>query len=277
MNIVEALALRGEPDSYERQENAWLLAHILNCSVTVFKTQAQQILSEAAQHAYTAALQRLQEGEPLAYITGSQPFWSLDLTVTPDTLVPRPDTEVLVETVLMLPLALTCRMVDLGTGTGAIALALAKERPNWHVTATDIYQPTLKVAQENAIKHGLSHVQFALGAWYAALTAHNNHLQQFDLIVSNPPYIDPIDPHVAALQFEPQRALVASNSGLADLMIIISQAPQWLVQGGWLVVEHGFDQAQAVQALFIDAGFADVRTVKDYGWNDRVTLGQLLF
>ena len=274
MNIAEALSLRGEPDSYERQENAWLLAHLLNCSITAFKTQVQQPLTDAQQQAYTQALQRLVDGEPLAYITGSQPFWSLDLTVTPDTLVPRPDTEVLVETVLQLPLPEQCRMLDLGTGTGAIALALASERPNWCVTATDVYAPTLAVAQHNALKHHLPHVQFALGVWYEALNSQNNHAKQFDLIVSNPPYIDPIDPHVAGLKFEPQRALVADDAGLADLVIIISQAPQWLVQGGWLVVEHGFDQAQAVQALFVAAGFVEVRTVKDYGGNDRVTVGQ---
>lgn len=273
MNIAQALALRGEVDSYERQENLWILEHLLQRSALELKVRADLELSEQQQQDYVQALARIAAGEPLAYITGSQPFWTLDLVVTPDTLVPRPDTEVLVETVLLLDLPENSQVVDLGTGTGAIALALASERPNWQVLATDIYPPTLAVAQHNAEKHALHHVQFACGAWYDALT-QLPVATQFDLIVSNPPYIDAVDPHMPALHCEPERALVADKQGLADLELIIQQAHAWLKPLGWLVLEHGYDQGLAVRQLFEQCAFVEVKTIQDYAGQDRVSLGQ---
>ncbi len=272
MNIEQALALRGEIASYERQENVWLLEHILQLDALQMRYRGEQKLTTKQETQYIEALARLATGEPLAYIIGSQPFWNLDLKVTSDTLVPRPDTEILVETCLQLPLPQQVNMIDLGTGTGAIALSLATERPNWQITATDIYQPTLQVAQENAQRYHLNHVQFKLGAWFEALEMPVQPL--FDLIVSNPPYIDEQDQHVQALQAEPQRALVAKNQGLADLQIIIEQGQFWLKSNGWMVLEHGYDQAQAVQDIFAQAHFQHIRTVQDYGGNDRVTLAQ---
>lgn len=269
MKIGQALALRGNAESYERQENSWLLEHILNFSGLELKFREQQELTAEQEQQYLAGLARIEAGEPLAYVLGSQPFWTLDLKVTPDTLVPRPDTEILVETVLALDLPQSANVVDLGTGTGAIALSLASERPNWSVTATDIYLPTLAVAQENADRHGLQQVKFACGAWYAALPA-----QKFDLIVSNPPYIDAEDEHMQNLASEPERALVAAKQGLADIEIIIQQGKDWLKPHGWMALEHGYDQADAVQAIFAQAGYQQIRTVKDYGGNDRVTLAQ---
>lgn len=274
MNIAQALALRGEADSYERQENIWLLEHFLGLSALELKYRASQELTSAEEQAYTQALARIAAGEPLAYITGSQPFWTLDLKVTPDTLVPRPDTEVLVETVLSLSLQSNAVVVDLGTGTGAIALALASERPNWKITATDIYPPTLAVAKENAIKHGLNEVKFACGAWFDALGLEAE--PRFDLIVSNPPYIDAHDEHMPALAAEPERALVAADQGLADIVQIISQGKHWLKQQGWIALEHGYDQALAVQEIFAEHGFSEIHTVKDYAGNDRVTLACLM-
>lgn len=270
MNITQALNLRGQPDSYERQEAIWLLEHILNVSTLELKFRTMRDLSVTQEQQYLDGLMRLAKGEPLAYIIGSQPFWTLDLMVTPDTLVPRPDTEILIETVLALDLPYAANIVDLGTGTGAIALTLASERAHWRVTATDIYAATLEVAQQNAKKHGLQQVRFALGAWYLALST-----QKFDLIVSNPPYIDPDDPHVAKLKYEPQRALVAQQQGLADIRQIVGGAGHWLNQNGWVVLEHGYDQAEAVQQLFKDHGFINIQSVQDYGGNDRVTLGQI--
>lgn len=269
MKIAEALNLRGDPDSYERQEAMWLLEHIVQVGALELKFRLEQSLTEAQTQQYLAGLQRLEQGEPLAYVTGSQPFWTLDLKVTSDTLVPRPDTEILVDTVLNLELPEQCSMVDLGTGTGAIALALASERPRWQVLATDIYLPTLQVAQENAERHQLQQVRFACGAWFDAIPS-----QKFDLVVSNPPYIDPEDVHLQQLGAEPQRALIAQQKGLADLKIIIEQAVNWLNPQGWVVLEHGYDQGAAVREIFSQAGFSQIRTVQDYGKNDRVTLAQ---
>lgn len=272
MNIAQALEMKGEIDSYERQEAAWLLEHIIGVSILELKFKPEQELTEIQQHTYLDGLARIEQGEPLAYITGSQQFWTLDLKVTHDTLVPRPDTEILVETVLNLPLAQDANIVDLGTGTGAIALALASERPKWQVIATDIYQPTLDVAKENALKHGLSQVKFACGAWFEALDQ-----QKFDLIVSNPPYIDPDDLHMQKLKSEPERALIAANHGLADIETIIRQGKDWLKPHGWIVLEHGYDQGLAVRDIFKQHCFSQTQTLKDYGGNDRVTLAQLLF
>lgn len=273
MNIAEALAVRGEPDSYERQEGAWLLEHLLDLTPLALKMQSNQVLTETQEQDYLAGLQRIDAGEPLAYVIGHQPFWTLNLKVTPDTLVPRPDTEILVETVLGLPLSRNADVVDLGTGTGAIALSLAIERPQWQVLATDIYPATLAVAQHNAREHGLSQVKFACGAWYAALVPDHQD-QRFDLIVSNPPYIDAEDVHMQALSAEPERALVAAQQGLADLVAIVTGAAAYLKAQGWLVLEHGYQQAEAVQQLLSQAGFSHVRSVQDYGGNDRLTLGQ---
>ncbi|TCB79558.1 peptide chain release factor N(5)-glutamine methyltransferase [Acinetobacter sp. ANC 4173] len=270
MNIAQALALRGEAESYERQENAWLLEHILKIDAFDLSLKSAQELTAEQEQDYVNGLARIVAGEPLAYVTGSQPFWTLDLTVTKDTLVPRPDTEVLVETVLRLDLPEDTRVVDLGTGTGAIALSLASERPNWSVVATDIYEPTLEVALQNAEKHDLTQVKFFLGSWFAALNR-----QYFDVIVSNPPYIDAKDEHMLNLAAEPERALVADKQGLADIEHIIQQGKKWLAAQGWIVLEHGYDQGEAVRNIFKAAGFKEVRTVKDYGGNDRVTLGQL--
>lgn len=269
MNIAQALALRGEAESYERQENAWLLEHITKIDSFDLVIKKDKELTAEQEQAYLAGLARIQAGEPLAYVTGSQPFWTLDLKVTKDTLVPRPDTEVLVETVLKLDLPEDARIVDLGTGTGAIALSLASERPNWKVTATDIYEPTLEVAAFNAEQHDLDHVQFVLGSWLEPLNR-----QFFDVIISNPPYIDAEDEHMQALETEPRRALVADDNGLADLAEIIQKSKKHLTLEGWVVLEHGYDQAVAVQKLFSQAGYQHIRTVKDYGGNDRVTLAQ---
>lgn len=269
MNIAQALALRGDAESYERQENAWLLEHIVKIESFDLLMKAQQELTSEQEQQYVTALKRIAAGEPLAYVTGSQPFWTLDLKVTADTLVPRPDTEVLVETVLKLDLPSDARIVDLGTGTGAIALSLASERSEWEITATDIYLPTLEVAQFNAEKHDLVQVKFAYGSWFKALER-----QYFDVIVSNPPYIDGDDEHMPDLASEPKRALVAPQQGLADIEHIIQQGKKWLAVQGWIVLEHGYDQAKAVRNIFTQAGYKEVKTVKDYGGNDRVTLGQ---
>lgn len=269
--VGQAIELRGAADSHERQENRWLLAHILQVNAGELLTLLHHPLELSQQQAYLDALNRLRQGEPLAYVLGTQPFWTLDLVVTPDTLVPRPDSEVLVERALQLNLPERAVVVDLGTGTGALALALASERPDWQVTATDCHAATLAVAQQNAQRHGLQQVEFMLSDWYRQLSPLAG---QVDLIVSNPPYIAEHDPHLAELVHEPRRALVASDQGLADLQVIIQDAGKFLKTGGWLMVEHGHNQGQVVRELFEQHGFEQVQTVQDYGQNDRISYGQ---
>ncbi len=270
MNIAQALEYYGEPDSFKRRECAWLLEHILKINHLTLKYKADQLLTLEQQQQFLQAIEQLKQGEPLAYVIGEQAFWSLTLKVTPDTLIPRPDTEILVEQALaLIDSEQNLSILDLGTGSGAIALSIAKERPLSNVIATDFSSAALQVAQQNAVLNQISNVEFLQGSWYQAL----NSSYQFDVIVSNPPYINEQDQHLSDLTYEPITALTAKNNGLADLEVIIVQAPQWLKPAGWMLVEHGYNQGQAVQQLFSQAGFRHVKTVMDYGGNDRVTLG----
>lgn len=219
---------------------------------------------------YAAVVERRRMGEPVAYITGRQGFWSLELDVEPCVLIPRADTETLVEW------ALECvcrdgprpRIADLGTGTGAIALALAKELPNARVVASDCSEAALAVARRNARGAALDHVEFRCGDWYEALGA-----ERYDLIASNPPYIAEGDPHLPALRYEPRLALTSGADGLNAIRRIVSDAPAHLESGGWLLIEHGHDQGGAVRALFAQSGFRDIETRRDFGGNERVTGG----
>ncbi|RYY77779.1 MAG: peptide chain release factor N(5)-glutamine methyltransferase [Moraxellaceae bacterium] len=272
MNIAQALQYYGVPDSFERRECAWLLEYILGINHLTLKYKSDQSLTADQEQQFLQAIERLKQGEPLAYVIGEQDFWSLTLKVTPATLIPRPDTEILVEHALVLiQPSQDLQVLDLGTGSGAIALSIAKERQLVNIIATDFSIEALKIAQQNALLNQIGNVQFLQGSWYQALESG----QRFDVIVSNPPYIDEQDQHLIDLTHEPITALTAKNNGMADLKVIIGQAPQWLKPDGWLLVEHGYNQAQAVQQLFVQAGFSDVKTVKDYGGNDRVTLGRI--
>lgn len=248
-----------------------LLCHVLGCNASYLRTWPERQLSLEQTALFQSLFNRRQAGEPIAHISGTRAFWTLNLKVSPDTLIPRPDTEILVETILELPLPSESRLLDLGTGTGAIALALASERPLWQVTATDFLPEVVQLAKENAQMHQLENVDVILSHWFASLG-----VQRFDLIVSNPPYIDPEDGHLnqGDVRFEPRSALTADNHGLADLALIIQQAPSYLKSQGWLVLEHGYDQAEAVQALFRKNGYHSVQTKKDYGHQDRMTMGQ---
>lgn len=190
--------------------------------------------------------------------------------VSASTLIPRPDTECLVEAALGLPLPEQARVLDLGTGTGAIALALASEHSGWRVTACDDVEEAVELARENARVLGLP-VSVVKSSWFSRLEP-----ARFDLIVSNPPYIPDKDRHLGEgdVRFEPASALVSGSDGLEDLRLIVTQSPDWLIEGGWLLVEHGFDQAEAVAGLFRERGFAKVQNLQDYGRRDRMTLGQ---
>jgi len=212
-------------------------------------------------------------GEPVAYLVGQRGFWRFDLEVTPDTLIPRADTECLVELALeRLPVDRPLRLLDLGTGTGAIALALAFERPRASVIAVDLSPGAAAVARRNADRLGLAaRVEVREGAWFAPVAG-----ERFDLIASNPPYIEDDDPHLGEgdLRFEPRGALASGADGLDDLRLIVRDAPAHLRPGGWLLVEHGWRQGAAVRALFDAAGFIDIGTERDLEGRDRVTLGQ---
>ena len=232
-------------------------------------------LSDAEVEKWNTILADLQQEKPIQYITGEAWFYGLRFEVNENTLIPRPDTETLVETVLNLAknrfnLAHSLRLLDLGTGSGCIAISLAAEQPNWQVTATDFSTQALAVAQHNAQQIGTANVEFYQGSWFQALP---DDMPKFDIIVSNPPYIDSDDEHLPALTAEPITALVAANHGLADIEVIVQGSGARLNAQGLLAIEHGYDQGDAVQQIFRQYSFTDVTTLKDFGGNDRVTYG----
>jgi len=237
-------------------------------TVSAFLTQT---LSDTALAQLNHALARRAAGEPLAYITGRWWFWDIELLVAPCTLIPRPDTELLVETALALALPADAKVLDLGTGTGAIALVLGRERPGWQVTGVDLQDDAVALAQQNATRLRTSNVVFKTSDWFSALQS-----DKFELIVSNPPYIDVTDPHLQQgdVRFEPASALVASEHGLADIRRIVAGACQHLSAGGWLWLEHGHQQHAAVQQILQQAGFAEIDSKRDYGGNWRITGGR---
>ena len=247
-----------------------LLAHVLGKSRTWLYTWPQREVADDQCRQYLALIERRVAGEPVAHLLGRQDFWTLSLEVSPATLIPRGDTELLVEQALALDLPDNARALDLGTGTGAIALALASERPGWQVVAVDSEPEAVALADRNRQANGLDNVDVQQSHWFNAVDG------QFELIVSNPPYIAPDDGHLdqGDVRFEPRSALVAERGGMADLEHIVSSATEYLVPGGWLVVEHGFDQRGRVQALFLLCGYADVATCEDLGGNPRITLGR---
>lgn len=234
-----------------------------------FYTQPQRAVPNSDIIQFEKFIKRRALGEPVASIIGHQAFWSLALKVSPDTLIPRPETELLVEIILEKRKALKASVLDLGTGTGAIALALAKERSSWSITATDISQETLEIAKQNAKFNNLD-INFRLGSWFEAVPN-----QVFSIIVSNPPYIAEGDSHLnhPNLSFEPRRALVSGDRGLKDIREIIHDAPLFLQPQGLLVLEHGYDQKLAVQSLFAEFGFTAIETQKDLSGLDRCTFG----
>jgi release factor glutamine methyltransferase len=248
-----------------------LLAHVVGCNRAWLAAHETYGLTQDEASAFAALCNRRRAGEPVAYLTGTREFWGLTLSVTPDVLIPRPETETLVEFALSkLPRDRLLRVLDLGTGSGAIALALAHDRPQAEVLATDRSDAALAVARGNAQRLKLTNVAFAAADWYGGIP-----LGTFDLVASNPPYIGAVDPHLQEgdLRFEPSSALSPGVDGHSALRVIIGGARERLAPGGWLVVEHGYDQSEAVQALFRDAGFADVAALRDLAGIPRVVAG----
>lgn len=267
--------LRGAaaPSPTPQLDTRVLLCSALECSASVLIAHAERALTADQERAFSRALERRARGEPVAHIVGAREFWSLQLKVSPATLIPRPDTETLVDAALArIAVDRPVRVLDLGTGSGAIALAIAVERPQSVIVATDVSAAALAVARDNAQRHAPRRVAWREGSWWEAVVNE----EPFDVIVSNPPYVGDDDPHLQRgdLRFEPRGALCAGPDGLADLRMIVSGAQPFLRRDGTLLVEHGADQSDAVAALFHAAHFTQVACVSDLAGQPRVTLGR---
>ena len=253
-----------------------LLSFVAQKNRTWLYTWPERELTASQTRQLQALIKRRLQGEPVAYLTGEREFWSLTLQVSPDTLIPRPDTELLVEIALELFSERShenLNIIDLGTGTGAIALAIACEQPNWRIVGLDRIPAAVELAQRNKTQLQIPNATFLESDWFSALDK-----QRFDLIVSNPPYIEQQDPHLEQgdVRFEPRSALVAKDDGLLDIKNIIAQAPDFLVNQGWMLFEHGYQQADAVRNLLSERGFIAVQTRCDLAGQERATLGQWL-
>lgn len=246
-----------------------LLCHVLKKSRTYLYTWPEKTLAEPDWHQLQHLMKQRQAGQPIAYLTGMREFWSLPIQTNSTTLIPRPDTEVLVESLLARAKQLDAKCVDLGTGTGAIALAIKSERPSWQMKGIDRISDAVLLAQSNARALELD-VIFEQGNWCDGIED-----ESVDVIVSNPPYIDENDVHLSQgdVRFEPRSALVAEDTGLSDIRVIIQQASRCLKKGGSIFLEHGWQQAPQVRGLLEDSEFERIETVQDYGGNERVTLG----
>jgi release factor glutamine methyltransferase len=266
-------AIGSLPDGMDRIDAEYLLAHVLQRPRAWLYAHADDELAPVHRDAFRNLQVRRKAGEPVAYLTGLRGFWSLELRVTSDTLIPRPETELLVETALArLHPERTATVLDLGTGSGAVALAIAVERPLAQVTAVERSPAALAVAKDNAQRLKLERVNFETGNWYEGFGGH-----RFDVIVSNPPYIEDGDTHLdhGDLRYEPRTALVSGLDGLDDIRQIIVQAPGYLLPGGWLLLEHGWQQGAAVRGLLEGAGFREIMTELDLEGRDRVSLGRI--
>lgn len=254
-----------------RLEAQVLLCRALGVAKSYLIAHGDEALTPEQSAQYQPLIERRLKGEPIAYILGEREFYSLNFKVTPAVLIPRPDTELLVELALThIPQDQPCQVLDLGTGSGAIAITIAKHRPQASVTAVDQSLDALAVARENADTLGTSNIVFAQSDWYSALAG-----KKFDVIVSNPPYIEANDVHLnqGDLRFEPISALASGDDGLDSLRQIVGQAHEYLLPQGWLLFEHGYNQGQKCRALLIEHGFEQVKTIRDLSGTERVTLG----
>jgi release factor glutamine methyltransferase len=249
-----------------------LLANVLNVNRAYLHCHSERNLTQNEMDRFYSDVARRQKGEPIAYIIGKKEFWSLDFKVTKDTLIPRPETELLVETVFSLwDKSKPLKLLELGTGSGAIAISIAKECSNFHVTATDISKDALIIAEENKNHHQIKNIDFIQSDWFM------NIKDKFDMIVSNPPYISEDDPHLleADLRFEPIGALSSGKTGLEAISHILAHAKKYLFSQGCVLLEHGYNQGEIVKELFLENRFFKVRTLKDINGLARVTFGFL--
>jgi release factor glutamine methyltransferase len=270
--IRQATKQLAATSSSPRLDAEVLLRHVAGLTRTTLITRANDRLSPEYEEQFSGLIIRRAQGEPVAYLTGSREFWSIDLSVTPDVLIPRPETELLVEQALaQIPEDSQWTVADLGTGSGAITLAIAKERPRCWVIATDASEAALAIAQANSFRLAITNVEFRHGEWLKPLAG-----MRLDVIVCNPPYVRTSDPHLALgdVRFEPKSALVAGADGLDAIRCIAADAMSSLRPGGWLLLEHGYDQARAVRALFEVHGYDMVSCYRDTAGHERVTLGR---
>jgi release factor glutamine methyltransferase len=272
--LAQGIAALNPLHASARLDAEVLLAHVLGQPRSALISHAGQRIEPPAAARYRALLARRAEGEPVAYLVGEREFWSLCVAVSPATLIPRPETELVVERALaLLPEtraeAAEISVADLGTGSGAIALALAHARPGWRLLASDNCAAALQVARANAQRLGAHRIEFIEGDWFAPLAA-----RRFHAILSNPPYVAAGDPSLRALRYEPMTALSPGPTGLEALRHLIAMAPACLAPGGWLVLEHGADQAREVAAALVASGYARVRCHRDLAGRDRVSEAQ---
>jgi release factor glutamine methyltransferase len=270
LHTATLLLARASPSA--RLDAELLLEYVTGLSRTDFRAAPERELPATAGWSFQQLIRRRLQGEPVAYICGQQEFWSLLLEVTPAVLVPRPETELVVERALAHLTATATHGADLGTGSGAIALAIATERPSLRVSAVDSSIDALEVARRNAARLQIGNVEFARGSWFAPLAG-----RRFHVVVSNPPYVARDDTDLApqVSRYEPQLALIAGPSGLEAIEQIVAQAPAHLEAGGWLILEHGWSQSAAVRDRLVRAGFAHVRSHADLAGHERVTEGSL--
>lgn len=275
MNIQQALDFAQSEISGEQAhiDARYLLSFILQKNFSWLKTWPEKLLSEDQQTTLNAMVTRRKNGEPVAYITGEKEFWTLRLETNSSTLIPRPETELLVEKAIeFLTRYKKANVLDLGTGTGAIALAIASERKNDKIFASDYQAGAVELAQRNARLNNLKNVTILQSDWYSDIEKF-----KYELIVSNPPYVASGDPHLSQgdLIFEPESALVSGENGLSDINIIISQAKDYLIAGGKLMIEHGFEQGDEVRQLFEQYGYDNIETICDLSGLDRITMGSM--
>ncbi len=275
LTVAQAIAwatqtLRNTSDSPKLDAEV-LLLHVLEKPKSYLFAWPEAELTDVQLSAFEKLIAERETGHPVAHLVGVREFWSLELEVNNSTLIPRPDTETLVEKALSLDLPADTKMLDLGTGTGAIALSLASEQPNWQVTAVDYSEQAVALAKRNQQKLALNNVTIMQSDWFSAVPN-----QQFDLIVSNPPYIDELDEHLSQgdVRFEPKSALVAPDNGMADIKLIIEQARQYLAPNGYLLIEHGYQQALLLKEFFAQMAYSNILTIKDMAGCDRVTMAQ---
>jgi release factor glutamine methyltransferase len=250
-----------------------LLTHVLSCNTAHLAAWPEKELNEEQQASYLHLLEQRQQGIPVAHLTGSREFWSLIFSVDNSTLIPRPETETLIEFILDRFSDIgKLKLLDMGTGTGAIAISIAKEKPGWEIVASDISEQALVLAAKNSNQHQTKNVTFIHSDWF-------NDIEQggFDIIVSNPPYIASDDPHLSQgdVRFEPESALSSGNSGMDDIEHICVKAKEYLSDNGWLIVEHGYDQAKLVADCFANNGYSEITQRQDLSGHYRMTAGKI--